>query len=190
MEEIVYPLTPMTKVDPRNDGVDHINIWSRGRTKFGRWLSNFAYSPFTHPTYGWFASMEAYYYYIATGSKHEGLRKLFGREAKMVGKTFPRVTVEYFEDIMMEGIEWKALCNPFCLNAVRGNYLRYTHYFYFGQSDTPNIKIIEDGKSWWLMCGWEEVRRKANMIQSSDPEKYISVWWPKVVNKTNTQEKG
>jgi hypothetical protein len=35
--------------DPTTDGIDHINIYSKGYTKLGRLLSNFTKSEFTHP---------------------------------------------------------------------------------------------------------------------------------------------
>ena len=46
---------------PLNDGVDHINIYSRGKTQLGRMLSNFYLSPFNHPVYGGFNTVEGFY---------------------------------------------------------------------------------------------------------------------------------
>lgn len=47
---------PEPKFHPKTDGVDHINIYSRGRTPLGQALSNFAHTPFEHPKDGKFAS--------------------------------------------------------------------------------------------------------------------------------------
>ena len=50
--------------DSTTDGIDHINIYSKGYTKLGRLLSNFTKSEFTHPIYGHFMSVEGFWYYI------------------------------------------------------------------------------------------------------------------------------
>lgn len=47
-----------------NDGIDHINIYSKARTALGRSLSNFAYSPIDLDTYGRFNSVEAFWYFL------------------------------------------------------------------------------------------------------------------------------
>ena len=51
------------KAHPRDDGVHHLNVYTKAVTVLGRWLSNFTHSPFTHPEYGGkFESMEGFYY--------------------------------------------------------------------------------------------------------------------------------
>jgi hypothetical protein len=45
-------------IKPSEDGVTHINVYSRGNTELGRLLSNFAHTPFSHPEFGEFASVE------------------------------------------------------------------------------------------------------------------------------------
>ena len=47
-----------------NDGVDHINIYSKAKSALGRSLSNFAYSPIDSDTYGRFNSVEAFWYFL------------------------------------------------------------------------------------------------------------------------------
>lgn len=49
---------PISKYTATTDGIDHINIYSKGKTTLGRMLSNFACTPFTHPEDGKFASIE------------------------------------------------------------------------------------------------------------------------------------
>lgn len=53
--------------NPDEDGVTHINIYSKGKTELGRWLTNFSYSPFNHPEYGKFLSMEGFWCWVSTG---------------------------------------------------------------------------------------------------------------------------
>lgn len=50
-------------VNPELDGIDHINVYSQGKTKLGRLLSNFANTPFEIPGLGRFQSVESYWYY-------------------------------------------------------------------------------------------------------------------------------
>jgi hypothetical protein len=71
-------------MNPTDDGVTHINVYSRGRTELGRALSNFAHTPFEHPEDGHFESVEGYWYWLST--RDERLRNLWGWEAKSVGR--------------------------------------------------------------------------------------------------------
>lgn len=48
-------------ISPDNDGILFINAASKGKTKLGKALSNFAHYPFNHPKHGHFESMEGYW---------------------------------------------------------------------------------------------------------------------------------
>ena len=82
------------KLDPKEDGVSHINVWSRGTTDLGRDLSNFAHTPFVHPRYGPFQSVEGFWYWLSTGQKEIKLRHLWGYLAKEEGKVKVRITTD------------------------------------------------------------------------------------------------
>ena len=60
---------------PSTDGIDHINIYSKGKTSLGRWLSNFAKSPIETED-GHFDSIEGYWYWYWLSSKDDTLRAL------------------------------------------------------------------------------------------------------------------
>ena len=67
--------------NPRNDGIDHINVYSKGKTELGRMLTNFAYIPFEYKGIK-YASVEAWWYCYLLGdnaleSEKEELVKLF-----------------------------------------------------------------------------------------------------------------
>lgn len=47
--------------EPKNDGIDHINVYSGGATELGRLLTNFAHTPFENE-YGKFESVEGFWY--------------------------------------------------------------------------------------------------------------------------------
>ena len=89
---------------PIDEGVTHINIYSKSKLELGKLLSNFAKTPFTHPVYGEFASVEAFWYWLSTGKKHDSLKKLYGYKAKVEGKTFERVTVDNFKEELNDNI--------------------------------------------------------------------------------------
>lgn len=76
------------------DGETHINIYSKGKTEIGRWLSNFSYSPI-QTQHGDFESIEGYWYWLTT--LHSKLRTLHGFSAKKLGKECKKVR-EYSEE--------------------------------------------------------------------------------------------
>lgn len=79
-------------IDYQQDGIDHINIFSRGKTSLGRFLSNFAYADIETED-GDFNSIEGYWYWLLHDSSNieavkdiESMRVLFGFDAKNLGK--------------------------------------------------------------------------------------------------------
>ena len=93
--------------DPNLDGVDHINVYSKGKTLLGQLLSNFAYSPFCHPEHGEFNSVEAFYYWLSTGKKYHRLCCLSGHAAKFHGSKLPREHCDNFEEEIKLAIKLK-----------------------------------------------------------------------------------
>jgi predicted NAD-dependent protein-ADP-ribosyltransferase YbiA (DUF1768 family) len=87
MRQIVSEGVTVEGFGPATDGVDHVNVYSRGRTAAGRLLSNFARTPFVlHGVR--FESVEGFYHSMLV--EDEALRleiaALWGREAKAWGK--------------------------------------------------------------------------------------------------------
>lgn len=125
---------------PSTDGIDHINIYSKGETVVGRLLTNFANTPFVLDGYGRFESVEGLWYYAKTGFKHEHLRELSGVRAKTEGKKLERVQCDNFNRIIELGIQAKLRQNPRVLAKLidTGN-LPLTHYYYFGDKSNPKV---------------------------------------------------
>ena len=71
---------------PENDGITHINVYSRAKTDLGKFLSNFAHTPVETPD-GKFQSLEGYWYWLKTYD--DNLRYLYGVESKMYGEALP-----------------------------------------------------------------------------------------------------
>lgn len=129
-------------IDPLEDGVTHVNVYSRGKTALGRWLSNFTLAPFTHPKYGYFASVEGFWYWLSTGKKHDCLRDMFGWEAKSMGKTFESIPCDNFEQIIKTAIRAKLIANPIMLRKLIDCPLPLEHYYVYGN------KPVDAGYKW------------------------------------------
>ena len=77
-------------LNPTEDGVTHINMYSKANTQFGRMLSNFYLCPITTPD-GDFLSVEGYWYWLSlpdTYPPRENLRKMYGYHAKQTGRLY------------------------------------------------------------------------------------------------------
>lgn len=119
-------------LDPLEDGFTHINVYSKGLTHIGRLLTNFAPTSFTHPTYGYFSSMEGYWYWVTTGMVHDELRDFGGYQAKVAGKRLPRKSHPDFERLICEGLAAKLACNSTIHHLLVTSSLPLCHYYVYG----------------------------------------------------------
>ena len=131
----------------KEDGVDHINIWSRAQTQLGRDLSNFAHLPFAVPGYGDFDSMEGYWYWVKTGMQYNALRHLSGFAAKKVGKQLAVIPMDEtrFRELITKGIYWKLQCHYFLRSALAWSTLPLTHYYAYGTPPNERRNYPESG---------------------------------------------
>lgn len=142
---------------PDREGVDHINIYSKSRTELGRLTSNFSHTPFTHPDFGDFASMEAFWFYVKTGFKHEELRPLHGYEAKKVGNDLTSVYCSEFEDIIFSGLEAKVQQHERLQELLSKNNLPFRHYYFYGKDGDYKCMSSGDG---FLERAFQEISMK------------------------------
>jgi hypothetical protein len=151
-----------TLINPSDDGVTHINVYSKGRTRLGRGLSNFDHLRFVHPRYGTFASMEAYWYWVASGMTHDELRPLFGFSAKSQGIRLPKVNLIPFEfqQLIVEGLICKISQHPDLLKDFIHSTLPFKHYFVYGKVE-PHVRqmvIDQTAKHQWQMDALTNLR--------------------------------
>lgn len=139
---------------PENDGIDHINIHSRGKTHLGRLLSHFAHTPFIHPYYGPFYSMEGFWYYMRSGATDQKLRYLSGFRAKTHGKKLAYVWYDNFKEDIMAANYQKILQVPCLAQMVVESHLPFDHYYTFGDSQI----VITPNNYDWLCSGFEDIR--------------------------------
>ena len=143
---------------PEEDGDTHINIYSRSRAELGRLLSNFSRTPFIHPEYGQFDSVEGFYFYVSTGCVNEQLRVVSGFHAKSCGVKNPRVPVENFEKVIDSGLRAKIRCNGNIKEALKESVLPLTHYYVFGEAG--NQKVVVPAQHQWFVGAFEDIRRE------------------------------
>lgn len=137
---------------PGQDGYTHINIYSKGKTELGRFLTNFALSPITTED-GDFKSIEGYWYWLS--NQEYVMRELYGFNAKKIGKTFPRrflLTDQGFQNKIRNACWIKIHSNQGMLNLFRTSDVPFTHYYVF------NNGFVKDAGFKWLVAIWEEFR--------------------------------
>lgn len=137
----------------RTDGIDHINVYSKGKTELGRLLTNFAHTPFDCED-GHFESVEGYWYWLSTKVDH--LRTLYGYEAKRFGSEMKRgikYDVPDFNERIKQAIAIKILTNPMLTSMLMESTLPLVHYYEY-----PN-KVVPLPKYQWIMDHISEIRK-------------------------------
>jgi predicted NAD-dependent protein-ADP-ribosyltransferase YbiA (DUF1768 family) len=140
----------MTTFDPNNDGIDHLNIYIKAKTKLGQKLSNFMYSPLILKE-GYFSSIESYWYWLQT--QDDSLRNLTGIAAKKKGRELKKQGKEVWDNLFKLKISaalfHKVIQDPELAILIKESLnLPLTHYYVFGG------KVVS-GKSEWVVEVWE-----------------------------------
>jgi|ERR1051326_758354 hypothetical protein len=152
---------------PDSDGIDHINIYSKGKTKLGRWLSNFTRQPIETKD-GHFDSIEGYWYWLLTDfgnlfkeeSAREELRHLSGWKAKAKGreilekvgrtKEFPfDYEAPEFRRKIIDAFILKLKENVYMASALAYSDKPLTHYYAYGD------KVITPSGCGWIIDTWQ-----------------------------------
>lgn len=140
------------------DGVTHINIFTRGATELGRLLTNPAYSPFTHPTYGDFDSVEGLWYWLKSGRCHDFLRTSSGISAKLAGRHLPEVFCQSFKEDVSIGIRQKIGQNPRIIELLAESTLPFEHYYWFGGLGDAKVIRLPNAANEWVVELIEKIR--------------------------------
>lgn len=137
-----------------NDGIDHVNIHSVGKTELGRLLSHFAHTPFTHPYFGPFYSMEGFWYFARSGFIEGRLRYLSGFRAKQVGKELGYKWYKDFKEDVIAANYQKIIQHENIRDLIIESELPFDHYYTFG----PNSFHVTPRTTDWLVQGFEDIR--------------------------------
>lgn len=143
---------------PLTDGIDHINIYSKGKTELGHLLSNFSFSPFKHPEYGKFVSIEGFWHWLSTGQKEDKLRELYGYQAKELGKNLQTVEVKDFYFQITKALRYKINQDKHLRKLLYESVLPFKHYYTYGNEN--NCKIITTMGGFWLAYQFEKIRQE------------------------------
>jgi hypothetical protein len=139
-------------INPALDGIEHINVYSKGKTLLGRLLSNFAHTPFDLADHGHFASVEGYWYWL--GCRNEALRSCVGFEAKKIGRASRGADwndTPDFKSCILRALAAKRAAHPRINALLIANTLPFEHYYVFGD------KVYnEKAKAQWMLDFWSK----------------------------------
>lgn len=151
----------MKRLDPQQDGITHINVYSGSRTELGRMLSNF-YRENIATKDGEFMSVEAYWFWLGISPDcpfRDSLRELSGYDAKKCGTQlrlyYPaQEPVEDFEDRIIRAIWFKVRKH---IDLFRPEYkdLPLKHYYVYGKGTVKDVY----GKYWWMIEAQEKMKK-------------------------------
>lgn len=168
--------------EPKNDGIDHINIYTKSLTELGKNLSNlYCCYPKLKLDLGDFSTLEGYWYSLKINAlkleandfkfELETLKNLNGFKAKSLGsqiikqiisqneliKNEDEYLTESFKTSIKKAIEIK-------INSIKNlkfdlmySKLPLTHYYYYGELE-KNPKIIELPQHQWMIDYITELR--------------------------------
>lgn len=154
-ESAATDLATNKKQHAESDGKTHINIWIEAKTKLGRMLARQYHTPFTHPFFGPFNSMEGFWQYVQGETPDDSLRWMTGVEARNFGKNKPRRYVPNFQEIILAANFFKIEQNPKILDLFKKSTLPFDVYYLFG----PGGVVIRPKGSEWIVESFEEIRR-------------------------------
>ncbi|MCA6430267.1 MAG: hypothetical protein IM613_12600 [Cytophagales bacterium] len=118
------------------DGETHINIYSKGKTELGRWLSNFTYEPITIEGEGYFPSIESYWYFLRTGGDGR-FHKVSGFNAKKLGKELQDDSTPVdplFIEKIKHSLDLKIKIDKDKMRNFADSMLPFCHYYVFGDT--------------------------------------------------------
>ena len=157
------------RLSPTADGKSYINIYSRGLTRLGRDLSNFASIPGGIETsYGRFKSIEGLWFFLGVSPanpERERLRHLSGYQAKTEGGLLrldttashdERPTETAFRAVIKEALLAKLLAMPKTAEELIGSTLPFVHFYCYGEGE--KAKVIQ-GEGQWLVGLWGDIRK-------------------------------
>lgn len=135
-----------------NDGIDHINIYSQGKTQLGRLLSNWTDCDL-NISLGYFKNIECLIFFL--GSFNDSIRYMSGYIAKTKGNKLDRnirLPEDIFKKNIIEAMNYKVQNNETLKSLLIQSDLPLTHYYVY------NGKIINVDNWEWQVQEWEKIR--------------------------------
>lgn len=145
-------MTDQHGIDPSKDGIDHINVYSRGTTALGRNLSNFADCNIEHPYHGYFRTLEGLWYFMKTGFETDEFRVVKGHTAREMGKRTHSELYPLFSKMFKLGMIEKIDSNPRLKADLIRCDLPLQHYYVYGG------KVFNQHRHQWQLDYWTLLR--------------------------------
>lgn len=139
-----------------SDGKDHINIYTKGKTFLGRFLSNLHHTPVETKKSGKFHSAEALWYFL-TREDSEVFRNIESPfKCKEIGrkKTKKNIEMGYVYSEMKEAIKYKVMNNEPVKRMLVSSEKPFTHYYEYGGK-----KVFPENQE-WLINAIENIRKE------------------------------
>ena len=143
--------------NPEEDGITHINVYSKSKVWIGKFLSNFtrSFQPILTDD-GPFMTIEGYWYWL--GCKDNRLRECTGWEAKKLGRELGAkdwLDDEVFKTKIKKAIRYKInTAGTKTYNEFIESSLPFTHYYVYGG------KVVDVPQGKWIIDYIEELRRE------------------------------
>ena len=132
-------------MNPNNDGVDHLNVFSKAKTWLGVFLSNFSDCNVVTED-GPFRTIEGYWYWLSC--RDDRLRTTSGFESKRLGRNLRSrdyIKSEEFNKKILKAIALKLVGNERCITELKACKLPIVHYYVYGN------RVIEPKDGLWMM---------------------------------------
>lgn len=164
--EILRLEETLQHISPKTDGIDHINIYSRGKTKLGKYLSNFYEDNFVCDD-GKFKTIEGYWFWLQCDNKNlvETLRTTSGFTSKILGtkyRTRHWSEISDFKSKIILAMENKVAQNIYIANEMIKSTLPFTHYYYITDDEMLYLGETYD----WIIQEWERIRIELKKINN------------------------
>lgn len=149
---------------PETDGINHLNIYSKGKTALGQMLSNFYNALQIKTEDGLFWSVETYWAWLSIPEtcprRDELRRKITGYQAKMLGnelvKEYGKRFEPDFERKILLAIRYKILFHQELVKPSLCQ-LPFVHYYcWIGKNGEAN-KMDVTYKYRWMVDGIKEI---------------------------------
>jgi hypothetical protein len=134
--------------NPEQEGISHINAYSKSRLELGRMLSNFAHTPFKCVD-GSFQSIEGYWYWL------NELKYVYGFKAKQLGHQLRGNDWSedvIFQDRIFRACWQKILQNPKFKEKLRASTLPIVHYYEY----SGRVIVPKEGQ--WIWSWYKKAR--------------------------------
>lgn len=139
----------------KDDGEDHINIWSPAQTDLGKLLSFDCYSAsFRHKLFDKFSSINCFWVWITSEIRDDRVRFMNAVNLKNFGKTLNKTRVKNFKAIMMDTVYQRIKAYPVIESLMIESELPFDVYYI----NNTNGNKIRPNFFPWLLAGTEEIR--------------------------------